>query len=283
MKAQLRRFVPPGLVRLRWTLLNRMALQRLPPIPCDTRPLGQLDRLPLERILCAGEAQEEWSELQRELATLGITSKAGGVNPGDQRALYSIVRALKPRSVLEIGTHVGASTVAIAAALRRLRTTEQDLSFRLWTVDIRDVNDPIARPWRQLGSDHSPAEMIARLGCGDFVTFATGASLEYLAMHRVPYDLIFLDGDHSAGTVYQEVPAALRRLAPGGFILLHDYYPDMLPLWDNGMVSPGPYLATRRLQAEGADVGVRPFGALPWPTKLNSNVTSLAVLGRVSS
>jgi hypothetical protein len=63
-------------------------------------------------------------------------------------------------------------------------------------------------------------------------------------------------------------------------ILLHDYFPDLKPLWSNGRVIPGPWLAIERLKREGAPLTVKPFGALPWPTKLNSNNTSLALLLR---
>jgi hypothetical protein len=37
-------------------------------------------------------------------------------------------------------------------------------------------------------------------------------------------------------------------------------------------------LAVKRLVREQANVSVIPLGSLPWPTKLHSNVTSLAVL-----
>jgi len=59
-------------------------------------------------------------------------------------------------------------------------------------------------------------------------------SLDYLAGCAQTFDFIFLDGDHAARTVYQEVPAALRLLNSGGVILLHDYFPNLRPLWSNG-------------------------------------------------
>jgi len=63
-------------------------------------------------------------------------------------------------------------------------------------------------------------------------------------------------------------------------ILLHDYFPEMKPLWSDGSVFPGPFLAVNRLVKEGADLVALPLGSLPWPTKLQSNVTSLALLLR---
>ena len=73
---------------------------------------------------------------------------------------------------------------------------------------------------------------------------------------------------------------ALKMLNPNGVILLHDYFPGMKPLWSDGTVIPGPYLATERFVKEGINLTVLPLGELPWPTKLGSNVTSLALLLR---
>jgi hypothetical protein len=182
--------------------------------------------------------------------------------------------------VLEVGTHVGASTASIASALRRLATTELPAPYHLTTVDITDVNHPVEKPWQRFGSSCSPAALIEQLGCRDHVTFVAQPSLSFLAQPGDGYDLIFLDGDHAARTVYREIPAALRRLRRGGYLILHDYFPQLRPLWSNGMVSPGPYLAVRRLRAEGVPIRVLPLGRLPWPTKLGSYMTSLAILGR---
>jgi hypothetical protein len=37
-----------------------------------------------------------------------------------------------------------------------------------------------------------------------------------------------------------------------------------------------------RLQRAGWPIEVRPLGALPWPTKLGTSMTSLALLGRAA-
>ena len=125
--------------------------------------------------------------------------------------------------------------------------------------------------------------MLDRLGLGGLVTFVAGDSLDYMAScdgGKDGFDIVFLDGDHSAAAVYREIPAALRILRPGGVIVLHDYFPELKPLWSNGFVLEGPYLATERLRREGAGLVALPLGALPWPTKLGSCVTSLALLLR---
>ena len=74
----------------------------------------------------------------------------------------------------------------------------------------------------------------------EHVTFVTNSSLTYLDECDESFDLIFLDGDHSAAMVYQEVPRALRRLREPGLLLLHDFFPNNRPLWSDRAVVPGP-------------------------------------------
>lgn len=221
---------------------------------------------------------EEWRAIENEPVVMGITEKAGGVNPGDRRAIYYLVRHFRPRTVLEIGTHIGASTMHIAAALRRAQEEDPQGEYRMTTVDIADVNDRTTTPWLDYGSMYSPAELAERLGLQDQISFVTAGSLDYLASCEEQYDFIFLDGDHAPNAVYEEIPRALQTLRPEGLILLHDYFPELQPLWSNRAVIRGPWLATERLRFEGAQFEVIPLGELPWPTKLDSRTTSLALL-----
>jgi predicted O-methyltransferase YrrM len=221
----------------------------------------------------------EWADVAGRVKELGITDDADGVNPGDRRALYYLIRKLKPQRVLEVGTHIGASTVHIALALAR----NSDTGNRFVTVDIQDVNDPVRKPWEGHGAMLSPRQALEQVGIGSLVRFVHAPSLAFLAEDSESYDFVFLDGDHSPATAYQEIPAALRRLRPGGHVLLHDYFPDGRPLWPDGAVIVGPWLATERLRREGADFAAMPLGHLPWPTKLGTTVTSLALLARTAT
>jgi predicted O-methyltransferase YrrM len=250
-----------------------------PTLVCDTSALAQgVTADTIELALHSQEADEEWRGIARLSAAMHITDAAGGVNPGDRRAIYYLVRHFKPCSVLEIGTHIGASTLHIATALRAAQRANPSVTAKLTTVDIVDVNDPDTQPWLQHGSASSPLDMARQARVDDLISFVNGASLDYLAASDERFDFIFLDGDHAARTVYEEVPAALRALRPEGLILLHDYFPRLGPLWSNRAVIAGPWLATERLRAEGAAFEVLPLGELPWPTKLGSRTTSLALL-----
>ncbi len=248
----------------------------------DLSSLRPVQQIEVERIFRDPRSEAAWRAAEPSLKALGIPDGTGGVNPGDRRAIFYLVLHLRARRVLKIGTHVGASTTSIACALHAVEALGEG-SVTLETVDVRDVNDLTTRPWIEHGTPRSPREMIDHLGLGAIVRFVVQPAASFLAHADQPYDLIFLDGDHAEHAVYQEISAAIGQLAPGGVILLHDYFPDQRPLWSNGAVAAGPVAAVQRLRQEGGALRALPLGALPWPTKCASTVTSLAILARESS
>ena len=238
---------------------------------------AEVDKLDLAAIWRDPEIETAWSAAERRVGLLGRSAQ-GGMNPGDRRALYYLVRYFRPERVLEVGILAGASTVHLAVGLAD--AWPNSAAGRLLTVDIADVNDPERGAWRRLGLAQSPRHAMERLGLGGMVEFRVARSLDLLAQPGEPFDLVLLDGDHRLGTVVAEIPASLGRLRPGGLLLLHDYFPRLRPLWPGGKVIDGPARAVRRLQRAGWPIKVRPLGELPWPTKEGSRRTSLALLGR---
>ena len=256
---------------------ERLRLVLHPSRTAAARAAGAPRALDLRTIL-ASDVERDWRDAAARIATLGLTAESG-MNPGDRRALYYLVRHVRPESVLEIGTQAGASTVHLAAALADSGGAAER---RLLTADIKDVNHPEEAAWRSFGLPQSPAEAMRRLGYERLVEFRVGRSLDVLRDSGETYDLIFLDGDHRLKTVAAEIPLALRRLRPGGFLLLHDFFPGLRPLWPDGKVIEGPQRAVQRLQHAGWPLEVLPLGDLPWPTKLGTSRTSLALLGRAT-
>ena len=63
------------------------------------------------------EIINSWNEWCNKLSSFKISDVKAGVNVGDQKAIFFLIRYFKPRSILEIGTHVGASTINIASAI----------------------------------------------------------------------------------------------------------------------------------------------------------------------
>jgi predicted O-methyltransferase YrrM len=94
------------------------------------------------------------------------------------------------------------------------------------------------------------------------------------------FDFVFLDGDHSAAAVYQEVSVALNLLEPDGTILLHDFYPEGKGIYPIGMIVPGPFVAAQRVHSEFPGLKFMPLGELPWETKQGVRKTSLALVSR---
>lgn len=250
---------------------------KLETVACDASNLRSAHGISLSSILNSDTIEAQWAQSKKEIEKFTIPGNTGGVNYGDRRAIYYLINYFKPQTILEIGTHIGASTLNIASALYHSQV-KQGNKVDFTTLDIRDVNCTKTKPWLDYGTKYSPLEMIENFNYDSFVTFISNTSLEFLSKNDKQYDFIFLDGDHSQATVYKEVPLALSRLKKNGVILLHDYFPNSKPLWSNGTVIYGPHVAVERLIKEGADLVVLPLGELPWPTKLDSNVTSLALL-----
>jgi predicted O-methyltransferase YrrM len=159
-----------------------------------------------------------------------ITSAESGL-------LFSLVQALEPARVLEIGRSRGGSTFVIASALKTLG------SGRLYSVDPN--NSPEHRisphlktrlaPWVDFFDDYSPFVL-------PHVEEQAGGK----------FDFGFIDGDHSRDALERDIRGCLPHLMPGAYLLLHDaHYAGVqeavaaclaqLPLQDRGSLSKWKY------------------------------------------
>lgn len=253
-------------------------LNQLSHLPCNTSNLHGGAGFSIDEIFSKQEINSFWDSSHNELEGVQLLEFAEGVNPGDRRAIYYLISYFKPQRILEIGTHIGASTLHICRAME-----DQGLfSSKVVTVDIVDVNDPDNGPWVKHGAPYSPQSLVQKLAPHISVEFISNDSFTYFDNVEDKYDFIFLDGDHSATTVYQELPRALNHLNEKGVILLHDYFPEGKMLWRGRRPIKGPFLGVNRHIKDGADMQVIPLGDLPWPTRLNTNTTSLALVFKKS-
>lgn len=267
----------PGPVRSRLRdALDHRRLASLPSPALDLAALRGRDAIALEDIFGDPALEETWRADHEAVRDIhGERDNTAGINPGDRRALYCLVRALAPRRVLEIGTHIGASTLYIARALKR-----NGGPARVVTVDVADVNDPLTGAWKAQGLPMPPRDFARERSCLEYIEFVRESALSFMRRTNERYGFIFLDGDHMAHAVYAEVAAALPLLEPDGVILVHDYYPDERPLFPDGNVIRGPVRAVARLRRENPGLSVRSLTPLPWPTKQRSHATSLAIVLR---
>jgi caffeoyl-CoA O-methyltransferase len=118
------------------------------------------------------------------------------VGPAQGQLLAVLVHALRPRTVLEIGTFTGYSCLAMARALPP--------DGRIVTCELDPVHAEVAR------------RHIARSPHADRIEVVLGPALDTIAGLPGPFDLVFLDADKTGYVDYYE--AVLPRLSPHGII-----------------------------------------------------------------
>lgn len=273
----IKKYIPLPIKKVLRTAVDETKFASTGSRTCNTKNLRSLKDDELQEILSRARFDEEYSRFLDGVAHFQMSQAPGGVNDGDRRAIYHLVRRMPAFHILEIGTHVGASTISIGEALKK-NSEELGSDVSLTSVDIIDVNGEQGA-FHGLNLPYSPKEMINKIDAAGFTDFRVSTALDFLTSTRQHYDLIFLDGDHSPAAVYNEIPLALERLSPDGLILLHDYFPNGQKIWPGSEeLIVGPYRAVRKHMNQSPDLDVKPLGRLEWPTKLGTNDTSLAVL-----
>lgn len=130
---------------------------------------------------------------------------AGWLTEEEGRALADLAR---DKSVLEIGSYCGRSTICLARTAR--------------TVGALDTFD--GRGTAQQGDTYGLfLRNLERAGVRDKVQPYRGHSAEMLPCLPPVYDLIFIDGDHAREAVAVDAAAAASLLRPGGLLVFHDY------------------------------------------------------------
>ncbi|WP_418983687.1 O-methyltransferase [Alistipes sp.] len=132
------------------------------------------------------------------------------------RLLELLVRLVRPRRVLEIGTFTGYSALAMAAGL--------DEDAVLHTFEVDDELEPIARSF----FDRSPHGRKIRLHVGSALDLAPGLDCTF--------DLVFIDGDKREYPDYYRMLMGDRDSQPlvgSGALLVADNI-----LWSGKVVQP---------------------------------------------
>ncbi len=121
------------------------------------------------------------------------------------QTLFALVRALQPLRVLEIGTHRGASATHIAAALKR-DDNEGNNGAKLTGCDLGDYGGDLILDYLR-----------------PYIEILHVNGIDYLAdQPDNTFGLIFEDASHDAETTAAVAQLAMRKLAPGGVLAVHD-------------------------------------------------------------
>jgi predicted O-methyltransferase YrrM len=119
---------------------------------------------------------------------------------GRRLGWYALVRATKPRVVLETGVDRGLGTAVIAAALKR--NTEEGFPGIVYATDIMpDCGHLLAEPYKS------------------FCRVLLGDSVETLKQFKEPVDIFLHDSDHRAEYEWAEFIAIEPRLHSGSLVL----------------------------------------------------------------
>ena len=124
------------------------------------------------------------------------------------RLLKMLVRMIRPRTILEVGTFSGYSAISMAEGLEE--------GACLYTFEINDEMEDFTRPW----IEGSPV--------ADKIEFIIGDALTEAPKLGITFDMAFIDGDKR--TYRETYEMVMQILRPGGFILADN------TLWDGHVV-----------------------------------------------
>lgn len=163
--------------------------------------------------------------------------------------LGGLAAIIRPRHYLEIGVRRGHSMSMVAANAPEARI----YGFDLWVQDYAGLENP---------GEAFVRTQLTRVGYRGRVEFTAGDSANtvpaFLAAHRDLYfDLITVDGDHSARGARLDLVHVLPRLTIGGVLVFDDLvnpsHPELRAVW-NETVASDPRFATWSFDEAGFGV-----------------------------
>jgi predicted O-methyltransferase YrrM len=165
------------------------------------------------------------SEILGYARPLGHREDPDTLNLGFGFVYYGLVRALRPRHVLVIGSGFGFSVVCLALGLKdnnRGRLTFVDPSYSVF----KDGPLKTIGGTAQWSDPQQVREHFHRFGVEHLVTHRKLTSTEFFARYEAgglaAINLAFIDGSHAYADVRDDFVNVLRRAARNSYILLHD-------------------------------------------------------------
>ena len=134
--------------------------------------------------------------------------RPGFSDVGTHNLLSFLTLSLRPRRVLEIGTHIGTAAVLIASALRSNRFG------KLYTIEPKDLERSCAQDY------------VESADLTEYVEFIGGFSYEDVVRSKLrelsPFEIIFIDGSHEYADIAADIDFCYLLLRDNGFLILHD-------------------------------------------------------------
>jgi predicted O-methyltransferase YrrM len=182
--------------------------------------------------------------LNNTIPSFQLTSRED-TNLGFGGIYYSLTRAIRPKSVVAIGSKAGFTPIMFALALKHnggygigeIECEETSLVAKgvLPMLHFIDPSYSLGRDqnhWYGLGKwdDHKEVwKLWKNFGVEKIATHYKMTSAEYLkdptSFNSI--DILFVDGDHSYAGITHDFTAFYERLAPDALVLTHDVDPKL--------------------------------------------------------
>jgi hypothetical protein len=143
--------------------------------------------------------------------------------------LYSLVKSLELKNVLELGTGRGYAALAMVQA-----ALDNDLDTKIWSVDSRPTTENLN--WHYDAGSGATTEPISlekfwathiSSNLTDRISVLTGDCADVANLWpnsaRPPVDLVFIDAGHTYADVKRDFLAALNACTPNAMFVFDDY------------------------------------------------------------
>lgn len=162
---------------------------------------------------------------------------AGGSEFGLGQTLFSLAVSTRASRILEIGRYKGFSTLALASGLymNQIGWDEPVQHKQRPDVDYKALESPPLRKVTSLDPfpDPEATALLKKAGVMQFVDMVDKYSYQYEP--EGPYDIIFVDGDHTYPGLKRDIKHVQGHLRAGGYLIVHDYFG-----WYNGTQNQSP-------------------------------------------
>lgn len=153
----------------------------------------------------------------------------GWFNHGPE--VLRLIEAAQPRTVVELGSWLGASGIAMARSVRRWGGTVTMIDT--WSGDLDREGGSAAD--RQPMMIWSCARNVMAAGVQAHVRMIPATTTQAAQAWTEPIDFLYIDADHSYGGVFADLVNWVPFVRPGGLIVgddfAHPLYPGVAQAW----------------------------------------------------
>ncbi len=154
------------------------------------------------------------------------------LSPEQGEFLKGLISNLNPNNIIEIGCFTGISTLWMAAGLEQIGS-----NATIHSIDLFDELLPwlptrhgcLLDPFQSAQNSAIAAQLSHRIQFHKMNSIEAGKRV--YEMVDQPVDFIFIDGDHTQGGCLADLMLFYPYVSVGGYIMLHDIYPDVCH-WD---------------------------------------------------